>query len=199
MGVVLNNEEENINPDETPSAVERDEDVVAGLEDVESLKNTVAQEKARGEDYLANWQRTQADFVNYKRRVEQERSETSKFANSMLVLDLLPVLDDLERALENVSMELAGLTWVEGIGLIYRKLQAVLQGHGLTEITALGQPFDPNFHEAVLYGEGEEGIVIEELQKGYRLHERVLRPTMVKVGGSKEDKEEINETDEGEE
>jgi len=72
----LNNEEKNINLDETPSAVERDEDVVAEPEDVESLKNAVAQEKAKGEVYLANWQRTQADFVNYKRRVEQERNET---------------------------------------------------------------------------------------------------------------------------
>jgi len=192
----LNNEEKNINLDETPSAVERDEDVVAEPEDVESLKNAVAQEKAKGEVYLANWQRTQADFVNYKRRVEQERNETSKFANSMLVLDLLPVLDDMERALDNVSTKLAGLTWVEGIRLIYRKLQAVLQGHGLTEIKALGQPFDPNLHEAVLYGEGGDGIVIEELQKGYKLHERVLRPTMVKVGGSKDEKEEIEGTDE---
>jgi len=192
----LNNEEQNIDSDKTPSAVEKDEDVVAELEDVESLINALAKEKAKGEDYLANWQRAQADFANYKRRVEQERNETTKFANAMLVLNLLPVLDDLERALENVSTKLAGLTWVEGIRLIYRKLQAVLQGHGLTEIKALGQPFDPNFHEAVLYGEGEEGIVIEELQKGYKLHERVLRPTMVKVGGSKE---ETKETDEGEE
>jgi molecular chaperone GrpE len=197
--VVLNNEEKNINPDETPSAVEKDEDEVTELEDVESLKNALAQEKAKGEDYLANWQRAQADFVNYKRRVEQERNETTKFANAMFVLNLLPVLDDLERALENVSTKLAGFTWVEGIRLIYRKLQAVLQGHGLTEIEALGQPFDPNLHEAVLYGEGEEGIVIEELQKGYKLHERVLRPTMVKVGGSKEEKKETGEADEGEE
>lgn len=195
----MNNEEKNMNPDETPSAVEKDEDVVAELEDVESLKNALAQEKAKGEDYLANWQRAQADFVNYKRRVEQERNETTKFANAMLVLNLLPVLDDLERALENVSTKLAGFTWVEGIRLIYRKLQAVLEGHGLTEIKALGQPFDPNLHEAVLYGEGEEGIVIEELQKGYKLHERVLRPTMVKVGGSKEEKKETGEADEGEE
>ena len=192
----MNNEEKSINPDEMPSEVEKDEDLVAELEDVESLKNEVAKEKARAEDYLANWQRTQADFVNYKRRVEQERNDTAKFANAMLVLNLLPVLDDMERALENVSTKLSGLTWVEGIRLIYRKLQAVLQGHGLTEINALGQPFDPNLHEAVLYGEGEEGIVTEELQKGYKLHERVLRPTMVKVGGSNDEKEEIEETDE---
>jgi len=193
----LEKDEQEINPDETPSAVEKDEDVMAGLEDVESLKKALAEEKAKAEDYLANWQRAQADFINYKRRVEQERNEATKFANAMLVLNLLPVLDDLERALENVSTKLAGLTWVEGIRLIYRKLQAVLQGHGLIEIKALGQPFDPNLHEAVLYGEGEEGLVIEELQKGYMLHDRVLRPTMVKVGRSKEEKEETGETDEG--
>jgi len=193
----LEKDEQEINPDETPSAVEKDEDVMAGLEDVESLKKALAEEKAKAEDYLANWQRAQADFINYKRRVEQERNEATKFANAMLVLNLLPVLDDLERALENVSTKLAGLTWVEGIRLIYRKLQAVLQGHGLIEIKALGQPFDPNLHEAVLYGEGEEGMVIEELQKGYMLHDRVLRPTMVKVGRSKEEKEETGETDEG--
>ena len=193
----MEKDEQEINPDETPSAVEKDEDVMAGLEDVESLKKALAEEKAKAEDYLANWQRAQADFINYKRRVEQERNEATKFANAMLVLNLLPVLDDLERALENVSTKLAGLTWVEGIRLIYRKLQAVLQGHGLIEIKALGQPFDPNLHEAVLYGEGEEGLVIEELQKGYMLHDRVLRPTMVKVGRSKEEKEETGETDEG--
>jgi molecular chaperone GrpE len=194
----LSSEEKDINPNETPSAVEKDEDVVAELEDVESLKKALAEEKAKAEGYLANWQRAQADFVNYKRRVEQGQNEATKFANAMLILNFLPVLDDLERALENVSTKLAGLTWVEGIRLIYRKLQAVLQGHGLTEIKALGQPFDPNLHEAVLYGEGEEGMVIDELQKGYKLQERVLRPTMVKVGGSNEEKGETEKADEGE-
>jgi molecular chaperone GrpE len=161
------------------------------LEDVESLKKALGEEKAKAEDYLANWQRAQADFINYKRRVEQERNETVKFANAALILDLLPVLDDLERALDNITSKLAGLTWVDGIGLIYRKLQAILEVHGLTEIEALGQPFDPNLHEAVLYAEGEEGKVVEELQKGYKLHDRVLRPTMVKVGKGKVEEGEI--------
>ena len=180
-GADVGNGEREISPEET--SVQREQDVVSEeLEDLESLKKALAEEKAKAEDYLANWQRTQADFINYKKRIEQERDETAKFANAMLVLNLLPVLDDLERALDNVTPKLAGLTWVDGIGLIYRKLQAILEGHGLTEIKALGQPFDPNLHEAVLYGDGEEGKVIEELQKGYRLHDRVLRPTMVKVG-----------------
>ena len=167
-------------PDE-PAA----EEAVSEELDVESLKRGLAEEKAKAEDYLAGWQRTQADFQNYRRRVEDEKGEMVKFANSLLILNLLPVLDDLERALDNVSEKLAGLTWVDGIRLIQRKLQAILEGHGVTEVKALGQPFDPNLHQAVLYGDGEEGMVTEELQKGYMLHDRVLRPTMVKVGKSK--------------
>jgi len=188
----VSNEEKDLSPEEM--SVHREEEVVSEeLEDVESLNKALAEEKAKAENYLANWQRAQADFINYKRRIEQERNETVKFANATLALDLLPVLDDLERALDNITPKLAGLTWVDGIGLIYRKLQAILELHGLTEIKALGQPFDPNLHEAVLYGEGEEGKVVEELQKGYKLHDRVLRPTMVEVGKGKVEEGEIAE------
>ncbi|MBT9161150.1 MAG: Protein GrpE [Dehalococcoidia bacterium] len=95
---------------------------------------------------------------------------------------LLPVLDDLELALNNVSVKLAGFTWVEGIVLIHRKFHAILEGQGLERIETEGNDFDPNFHQAVLYEEGEEGKIVEELQKGYMLHGRLLRPAMVKVG-----------------
>lgn len=181
--------EKDLSSEDMPPAVEVEGDVVA--EDVESLTKALAEEKARAESHLANWQRAQADFINFKRRAEQERSELVRLANSTLILNLLPVLDDLERALDSVSERLAGLTWVDGIVLIYRKLKAILEGHGLAEIKAVGEPFDPNLHEAVLYGEGEAGKVIEELQKGYTLYDRVLRPTMVKVG--KEEKETVEE------
>jgi molecular chaperone GrpE len=180
-------DEKDVSSDDMPPAAQ--EDVIA--EDVDSLKQALAEEKAKADDYLANWQRTQADFINFKRRTEQERNETVRFANEMLMLTLLPVLDDLERALENVSEKLAGITWVDGIELIYRKLKATLEGHGLNEIKALGEPFDPNIHEAVIYGEGEEGKVIDELQKGYKLHDRVIRPTMVKVGKKEEGEKEV--------
>ena len=153
-----------------------------GKETVASLKKALAEEKSKSEDYLANWQRTQADFINFKRRTEQERGEVAKLANAALMLSLLPVLDDLERALDNVSDKLRGMTWVDGIELIYRKLKAVLEGQGLSEIKAVGETFDPNYHEAVMEVDGEEGKVIEEIQKGYKLNDRVLRPTMVKVG-----------------
>lgn len=153
-----------------------------GKETVVSLKKALAEETAKAEDYLSNWQRTQADFINYKRRTEQDRGEFAKMANTALMLSMLPIMDDLERALDNVSEKLRGMTWVDGIELIYRKFKATLEGQGLSEIKAVGETFDPNYHEAVMEVDGEEGKVIEEIQKGYRLNDRVLRPAMVKVG-----------------
>ncbi|MDY6916907.1 MAG: nucleotide exchange factor GrpE [Chloroflexota bacterium] len=168
-------------------------------QDAESLKQALAEQRERAETYLANWQRAQADFINYKKRVEQERSDTTRFANASLIERLLPVLDDLERALESVPEGLAEDGWVDGINLIYRKFMSTLEELGLCQIVALGDEFDPHVHECVLVGEGEEGKVVEEFQKGYRLHDRVLRPARVKVG--KEDEqapdEEPQEEDNG--
>ncbi len=164
---------------------------LAEIEDIESLKKALAEEKAKAEDYLANWQRAQADFINYKRRSEQEKEEISKFANSTLMLSLLLILDDLERAFASVPPKLAKLNWVDGVRLIERKLRAILEAQGLSQIKVIGEPFDPNLHEAVMHGKGKEGIVIDELQKGYKLHDRVIRPAMVIVGnGEEEEKEE---------
>jgi molecular chaperone GrpE len=165
---------------------EEKEEELPAQEDIESLTKALAKEKEKAERYLANWQRAQADLINFKKRSEQEKAEITKFANAMLFMSLLPILDDFERALDNVSIKLAGFTWVDGIRLIHRKLQAVLESQGLSQIEALGKDFDPALHEAVLSEEGEEGKVIEELQKGYKLNERVLRPAMVKVGKGKE-------------
>ncbi len=160
-------------------------------EDIGTLKQSLAEEKAKAEGYLANWQRAQADFINYKRRSEQEREEVSKFANASLMFSLLPILDDLERAFTSIPPHLTQLTWVDGIRLIEHKLQASLEVRGLSPIKALGEPFDPKFHEAAMHGKGKEGIVIEELQKGYKLHDRVIRPAMVVVGnGEEEEKKE---------
>ncbi len=155
---------------------------VPEVEDIEAIKKALAEEKTRAEGYLASWQRAQADFINYKRRTEQSMQETGKFANSVLILSLLPVLDDLERALDSVPPRLAKLAWVDGIRLIGRKLRESLKAQGLTPIAAEGEPFDPNLHEAAMHTKGREGIVVRELQKGYRLHERVLRVAVVAVG-----------------
>ena len=155
-------------------------------EDMESLKQALAEAKAKAESHLANWQRTQADFINYKRRNEQERVEFSKFANASLVLSLLPFMDDLERALAAIPHKSARLPWVEGIRLIEHKFKTTLKAQGLTTIKSLGELFDPNLHEAVRQDKGKDGIVIEELQKGYKFHDRVIRHTMVVVGNGEE-------------
>ena len=163
-------------------------DQAARIEDVEALKAQLEEEKKKAEGYLANWQRAAADFQNYKRRTEQERQEVALLANAALIINILPVLDDLERALRNVDAHLAGLTWVDGIRLIHRKLQAILEVSGVKEIKTEGQDFDPRYHEATMFGDGEEGKVVAEVQRGYMLGDRVLRPAMVIVGrGNKEE------------
>jgi len=148
----------------------------------ETLEAQLEKARAEAQRYLANWQRSEADFSNYKRRMEQERDEARRMGNAALIINILPVLDDLERALASLDISLAGLTWFDGIRLIYRKLLLVLENAGVRQIEAEGRPFDPRFHEAVIHGEGPEGKVVAEVQRGYKLHDRVLRPAMVVVG-----------------
>ncbi|MFO7997266.1 MAG: nucleotide exchange factor GrpE [Dehalococcoidia bacterium] len=176
--------------------VESDEVIEAGIEEVEdigTLRQALAEEKEKADKYLANWQRSQADFANYKQRSEQERMESLEFANSALVSNLLPVIDDLERAFASVPAELDESSWTEGVRLIYNKLKATLEAQGLTEIQARGEPFDPRLHEAVMQQEGEEGKVIEETQKGYKFKEKVIRPSLVIVGKGEEEGKESKE------
>ena len=150
---------------------------------IEHLEKALEEEKARSEEYLSSWQRSQADFANYKRRAEQERSDLTRSANADLILSIIPILDDMERAFRSLPEESAELGWTEGVRLIYRKLHAILEGYGLKEIEATGQPFDPHFHEAIAYEDGEkEGIVVRETRKGYMLGDRVLCPCLVTVG-----------------
>ena len=153
-------------------------------QEVGLLQSQLEEEKARAERCLSNWQRAEADLANFKRRAEQERAELVRFANSSLIGKLLPVLDDFERAIGAIPEEESTAGWVEGIKLIDQKLRSILEQEGVLPIEALGKEFDPYVHEAVLTeaGEGDVDVVVEELQKGYKLHDRVIRPTMVKVG-----------------
>ena len=121
---------------------------------------------------------------------EQEKEEIIEFANSTLILNLLTIVDDFERALASVPAQLTESSWMDGIRLIYNKLKAILEAQGLAEIKAKGEPFDPHLHDAVMCQDGEEGIVIEEIQKGYKLKDRVIRPSRVAVGKGEEEKEE---------
>ncbi len=137
---------------------------------------------ADAQRYLENWRRAEADFENYKKRVDQERAESARFAGMSLIINLLPVLDDLDRALMAIPDKLAHLSWTEGIRLIQRKLLAILESQGVAEVKALGETFDPSIHEAVGQAAGKEGEVVQEAQKGYTLHGRLVRPAFVIVG-----------------
>ncbi len=167
--------------------VEGDEAIEAGIEQSKDIptssgQQALAEEQEKAEKYLANWQRCQADFDNYKKRSEQEKGEVIEFANRALISNLLPIMDDLERAFASVPAEFDESNWTEGIKLIYNKFKATLEAQGLAEIEARGEPFDPRLHEAVMQQEGEEGMVVEETQKGYKFRGKVIRPSLVVVG-----------------
>lgn len=173
----------------SPTMDSAGDNVAALRADIERLQAELAQATERADRYHANWQRSAADFQNWKRRTDQEKTELTRYAEGALTADLLRVLDDVERAFQSLPPELRMLTWIEGVYLIGQKLYSLLQARGLTPIEAEGQEFDPHVHEAVLREDDAEGaetlVVVQELQRGYRFHDRVLRPTMVKVGRPK--------------
>jgi len=154
--------------------------------DVESLKEALAKEKEKAEKYLANWQMAEADFRNYKTREEQEKQELINWANSTLICDLLPVLDAFDRAFEGVVPEGEGLNWITGFRQIQKMLLDILNKHGLDEMKCVGDKFDPTFHEAIARQKGDEGVILDEVRKGYTLKDKVLRAPQVVVGSDEE-------------
>jgi len=145
------------------------------------LEKKLAEAEVQAEEYKDGWQRSVADFQNYRKRVEAEKVETYQNAVGNIIKRYLPILDDMERAL---AARPTDLPWVEGVELIYRKLQSILEAEGLKRIEAEGQIFDPNFHEAIQQEpcDGyESGQVIAVVRNGYLLGERVIRPAMVRV------------------
>jgi molecular chaperone GrpE len=153
---------------------------------IEALERELADVTAKSEEHLYNWQRSAADFSNYKRRTDEERSQLGQFSNAILIGKLLAVLDDFDRALESVPPE-AHDAWIEGVKLVERKLRGVLESEGVSPIEAVGQAFDPNLHEAVAHEETSahpDNEVIGEVQRGYRLHDRVIRPSLVRVANN---------------
>jgi molecular chaperone GrpE len=144
------------------------------------------EEQARAEDFLTKWQRAAADIANMRRRHELDRQEYTKQANASLMRDLLQVLDSFDYALAAMPADVRESPWVDGILQVERQLRAILERNGLSPIEAQGQPFDPTLHEALMQEESDqpEDTIIGELQRGYKLHDRVLRPSMVKVAKS---------------
>lgn len=177
-----NHERETSVDDVVVGVVETEEDVTTATTSDMQQRLDAAEKQAS--DYKDQWLRAVADYKNYKRRAEIERSELIRSASASLISKLLPILDDFERAEESVPATISDDPWWNGTKLIGQKIRTLLESEGVTPIAALGEEFDPNFHDAVLYedAEGQDGKVIEELRKGYRLNDRVIRPTMVKVG-----------------
>ena len=174
-------------PDASPAPAVQDEALIAKAQEVEHLQDRLV--------------RLQAEFENYKKRMAREKAEFLKFATEGLLLELLPVLDNLERAITSARAETTSHeAVVEGIDMIVRLFRATLEKAGVKSMDAVGKPFDPNLHQAVAQVEspgGPDNVVVEEIQKGYLLEGRVLRAAMVKVSRASSPEAERGTADEG--
>lgn len=136
------------------------------------------------EEYLAGWQRARADFLNYKKREMERLEKIIEYNSQELILKILPILDNLEKAETQIPSDFKDNEWVKGISQIRNQLQDFLRKEGVEEIKAVGKKFDPNFHEALEKIEKEDkepGEIVKEIQKGYTLNGRVIRSTKVKI------------------
>jgi len=165
--------------------VEKNQAVEPLTDETAALREELDKVKAQAAEYLDGWQRARAELANARKRFEKERSEVSQLANGSLIAKLLPVLDDLDRAMKTVPGDLAQHTWVDGVALIQRKFRSLLESEGVRPIEVKpGDKFDPTWHEAVTHEENQdhkEGEIIAEVQKGYQFGDQVLRPALVRV------------------
>ncbi|WP_042200958.1 nucleotide exchange factor GrpE [Paenibacillus camerounensis] len=171
---------ETLAADEAEAAVEN----TADFEEASGGGEAVKRLQELAEEAQARTLRVQADFDNFRRRTQKEKEELAQYATSKLVTELLPVLDNFERALVTAPGNAESEAFTKGINMIFRQLEGVLKSEGLTAMETVGQPFNPEYHQAIMQVESEEheeGIVTEEVQKGYLLKDKVLRPAMVKV------------------
>lgn len=171
---------------EVESSNEEQETVTGRLptEQMEILEQSRAEWQAKANEYLDGWQRSRADFANYKKRIEREQAELYQRTAGSILKRHLEIIDDLERALRNRPGEGDGASWSEGIELVYRKLTNILESEGVKTMQTEGEMFDPNFHEAISSEDSpnhQSGEIIEAVQKGYLLGEKVLRPALVRV------------------
>jgi molecular chaperone GrpE len=160
---------------------------------IEDLRRQLKAQEEKAQVYLSNWQRTQADLENMRKRVQQERHESMTLANSTLLRKILGAVDELDRAFSRPATEMCEPAWAEGARMSFQALETALESEGLKQIDAVGEEFDPRYHEAMLRRPGNDGIVLEVLQKGYTLNGRVLRPSKVVVGSSEHTESEDEE------
>jgi molecular chaperone GrpE len=173
---------------EEVSSADEQEELSASLdefhEELQDLKNQLDEVRLKSNEYLDGWQRSRAEFANYRKRVEREREQIYQDVAGSIMRRFLDVVDDLERALKNSPKEGEGAEWAKGIELIYRKMLVAMEAEGIKPMVTDGQVFDPNFHEAISHEDNpdhESGEIIEVVQNGYLIGDRVLRPALVRV------------------
>ncbi len=174
--VVANGQEQ-----ETTEAVETPESETA---EPVTIEDQLTAAQAEAEDYRDRWLRSQAEFANARKRMEKQRLDTYTNATANVIEKLLPIVDDFERAMESLPAEISENSWLEGIQLVRRKLLATLENFNVKPIEAVGEPFDPNLHEALTQeptDEFESGVVCRVMQTGYKIGDRVIRPSLVVV------------------
>jgi molecular chaperone GrpE len=169
------------------------------LSQIEELSNQLVAANRQSDEYLSALQRERAEFLNFKRRTAEERERELGLAGDDLIRKVLAVADDFDRAIDARPEELAENAWAEGIAAIDRKLRALLESEGVTEIDATpGRHFDPREHDAIanVPGTGRpEGEIVNEIRRGYRLRDRVLRPALVAVAAPTSDSEQISQSE----
>ncbi len=153
-------------------------------EQVTALKTALEEMDKKAEEYLDGWQRARAEFANYKKRILRENMDIRQVARGEVIKLYLDIADDLDRALQEKPETGDGETWAEGIEIIFQKLHARLEMEGIKPMNPIGEEFDPNIHEALMKEESEEfesGQIIEVMQEGYWIGDKVLRPALVRV------------------
>jgi molecular chaperone GrpE len=166
------------------AVAEEAETNLAALDEIARLQKDLTEAQSKAQEYQDGWLRAVADYQNYKRRVERDQVETYQRAAGSIIKRYLEISDDLALALRNRPQDSDGGVWANGIELIYRKLLTIMENEGVKTMDALGQPFDPNYHEAITMEpspDHESGVVIDVIKQGYFLGEKVLRPAVVRV------------------
>lgn len=153
-------------------------------EQMDFLQATLDEMTARAEEYLDGWQRSRAEFANYKKRILKENSEIHQAARGEVIKLYLDIVDDLDRALQERPATEEGEAWARGIEIIFQKLRSRMEAEGVKPMNPVGEDFDPNIHEALMKEENddyESGKIIEVMQEGYWIGDKVLRPAQVRV------------------
>jgi molecular chaperone GrpE len=156
------------------------------LSEASGEDKVVAELQRQADDNHSRYLRAQADFDNFRRRTLKEKEELTQYASLKVIGQLLPVLDNFQRAMQTGSEGAESDSFAKGVDMIYRQLNQVLEAEGLKQMEVIGQPFDPDLHQAIMQVESEEhaeGTVVEVIQPGYKLKDKVIRPAMVKVSG----------------